>query len=176
LISDWEIAHIAYAVDSIDDWMPRFSAAMGGRWTTRVTVESDWRASLTATTLRHVTGSCQWLSGPQPPIELWEGPKGSPWYQEAGSIELHHIGYWGIDLPTQVAQMSSMGYELEVTPGLTETLPATDGEYRGFAYLIAPGGMRIEIQRAADKPDIQRWLAGGPLQPTWDVIPGAEAG
>ena len=81
-----------------------------------------------------------------------------------GTSALHHIAYWAPDMDAQAEQLFKLGYQLEWTPVVNGQTPATDGAFRGFAYFTSSGGSRIELQRAGDRPAMQRWLAGGELE------------
>jgi catechol 2,3-dioxygenase-like lactoylglutathione lyase family enzyme len=157
----WEVSHIAYAVDDLDVWMERYGRALGGRWTHILEFDTEWRSVLT-NEVRNVIGRSAWLTGQNPPLELWEGGEGSPFVVPRGGHELHHIGYWGDDLPDMVNRLMSIGYQLEHTPLASAEHPPTDGEYRGFAYMLAPGGIRVEVHSGSYREGVTRWLAGGP--------------
>lgn len=165
----WEVSHIAYAVDRLENWMDTYGGAIGGEWTHILDFDTQWRSVLTGE-VRHMVGRSVWLNGQHPPIELWEGGENSPFYVPPGTHQLHHIGIWGEDLPGKVASLEATGYELEYTPLVTEELPPTDGEFRGFAYMRHPDGIRVEIHSASFREGIKRWLAGGPR---W--LPGDKA-
>ena len=117
--------------------------------------------------LRVLQGTARWLVGPNPPIELWEGPLGSPWHVPPGTMRLDHLGYWGVDMEAQAVQLEALGYGLEWTPVVNAHDLATDGPYRGFAYFKNAHGDRVEIQRAGDKPAMAKWLAGGEMEPNY---------
>ncbi|WP_176597989.1 VOC family protein [Sphingobium sp. 15-1] len=163
MITDWEMSHICYAVDNIDNWMDRFDEAMGGRWTKPLQVDAIWRTSLEGTETRHIQGRVRWLVGPSVPVELWEGPPGSPWNVPSGTMRFDHVCYWAFDMERQANQLGKLGFDLELTPQVSDGEPATDGPFRGFAYFRNAAGSRIELQRASDKPAMQRWMDGGEL-------------
>ncbi len=166
MFKNWELAHTAYAVDRLETWMPRFELAFGGTWTTPLVVEANWRTTLDGTgAVRQIKGTARWLVGPNPPIELWEGPPGSPWHVPPGTMRLDHLAYWGEDMEAQATQLETLGYHLELTPVVDGHDLATDGPYRGFANFKNAHGDRVEIQRAGDKPAVARWLAGGEMEP-----------
>ncbi|WP_033292430.1 VOC family protein [Amycolatopsis jejuensis] len=162
----WELGHIAYAVADLDAAMKQFQEAYDGHWADPVELNTDWKSARTGAT-EHVTGTAVWLVGPQPPIELWHGPAGGPFDVGSASIVQHHIGYFCPDLAGQIQRLQGLGYVVEFTPATGPDSPPTDGDFRGWAYLRHPDGSRIELQRAADKPGIERWLAGGPLRLDW---------
>jgi hypothetical protein len=161
MFENWEVSHIAYAVDDLETWMERYGQAIGGNWTSVLEYDLDWQTPKTGET-RHVVARDAWLTGQTPPIELWDGPEGSPFHVPAGSHRFHHFGYWAEDMNTQVAQLQGIGYEVEHTPVLTPAAPATDGDFRGFVYLLHPDGIRVELHSASFKEGIRRWMNGGP--------------
>lgn len=166
--SNWEVSHIAYAVDDLEAWADRYQAALGGTRTSVLEYDLDWQDVRNGGT-RHVVARDLWLTGQTPSLELWDGPEGSPFWVPPGTHQMHHIGYWAEDMNLQVAQLQSAGYEIEHTPVLTEKAPATDGDFRGFVYLLHPDGLRIELHSASFKEGIARWLGGGPRWLPTDV-------
>jgi hypothetical protein len=156
----WEVSHIAIVVDDLDQAMAQYGSALGGRWTD--VRDLDFVMVSPAGERLHILGRVAWLTGHSPCIELLEGPPGSPWHVEPGVHHLDHFGYWGQDLDAQAAALAEAGYSIEYTIPQTEP-----GKLRGFLYMRRPGGPRLEIHPLAERPQLERWLAGQPLEIDW---------
>lgn len=154
ITDDWEVAHIALAVDSLERWMPVYDNFLPGRWTSILTVDHQWETAAGDT--KQVRGRAVWRSGQAPPLEVWEGPPGSPWEVAFGEARIDHIGYWAYDLEGQAAALLSAGFELEYTPAR-----ALDAELTGFGYFRHPQGFRIELQTSMDREAMRGWVEDG---------------
>lgn len=154
ITDDWEVAHIALAVDNLESWLPVFDAFLPGRWTSVLTVDHDWER--VDGTIERVHGRTVWRSGQTPPLEVWEGPEDSPWAMPAGQCRIDHIGYWAFDLPAQSKALLKGGFELEYT------MPREDGaEISGFGYFRHPRGFRVELQTSMDREAMRAWVEDG---------------
>jgi hypothetical protein len=67
---------------------------------------------------------------------------------------LHHLGAFVEDLAAESARVIARGMGLEFGGGADERL-------EGFAYFLAPAGIRIELLDGRRRPDFERWLGGG---------------
>jgi hypothetical protein len=70
-------------------------------------------------------------------IELIEGAVGSVWATTM-LTELHHYAFWSSDLAEDVAALERKEYHVELTV-------AGDENPLGFAYLVRPGSVRLEL-------------------------------
>lgn len=76
-------------------------------------------------------------------------------------MPFHHIAYYVDDLDAAARSLDEQGFTLDLAP-------YHDGEgILGFAYFRNAGGLRIEIQNINDKPAMDAWLRGEPLQVDW---------
>jgi catechol 2,3-dioxygenase-like lactoylglutathione lyase family enzyme len=153
----WEIAHVCYVVNDLESAVERYSALYGTRWTEIVHVDDEWVAPLSAAGVERVRGRGIWAIDTSPPIELFEGPEGSPWYVPPDRERLDHVAYWAEDLDRQSQLLREAGYRLEYT------MPSEDGRMRGFGYHVNDGGARIELQ--TNKAAMEKWIAGEPIVP-----------
>jgi catechol 2,3-dioxygenase-like lactoylglutathione lyase family enzyme len=80
-----------------------------------------------------------------PHIELLEEVPGSVWVCNEHS-NLHHIGFWADDLPSETARLTDIGCPLQLCGRNGSKAPAT------FSYLGNPLGIRIEIVDSALLP------------------------
>jgi hypothetical protein len=79
-------------------------------------------------------------------MEVIEGTAASVWATEQ-IAQLHHYAYWSADVGADVAELVTMGWEIEMAT------VDDDGRPSVFAYLVKPGHIRVELlddgQRAA---------------------------
>lgn len=151
------IYHVAYVVRELEQVLPAFQAAFGGRVTEPVASEMLLRAPLLGPEPRRIRSRSGWVVAPAVPIEIWEAVPDSPWVMAAGAAGpvLHHTSYWSEDLDADAARLEAMGFALELTP-------EHDGPgLLGFAYFRHRDGARVELQSAADKASVDRWIAEG---------------
>lgn len=88
-----------------------------------------------------------------PHLELIESPDGRLW-RPGPPGTLHHLGAFVEDLAAESARLVAGGMGLEFGGGARE-------QPEGFAYFLAPAGIRIELLDAQRRPDFERWLGGG---------------
>lgn len=151
------IYHVAYLVRDLARALPEFQAAFGGRVTEPVASEMLLRAPMIGPEPRRLRSRSGWVVGPPVPIEIWEAMPDSPWAMadEVAGPLLHHTSYWSDDLDADGVRLMAMGFALELTP-------AHDGDWLlGFAYFRNRDGTRVELQSAADKPSVDRWITHG---------------
>jgi catechol 2,3-dioxygenase-like lactoylglutathione lyase family enzyme len=153
----WQVAHVCFAVNDLERAVERYSVLFGARWTPIVQVDDEWVAPLSPEGLERVRGRGIWALDPAPPVELFEGAEGSPWFVPPSGDRLDHVAYWAEDLDRQAQLLQQTGYRLEYTMP-----PFDDGHLRGFGYLVHAGGARIELQPATDKAAMEQWMAGVP--------------
>ena len=158
----WEVAHIAIAVSNIEEAQAIYGGTLHNGQGPMIDIHHDWVAPLSPEGMKFAEGRAGWLLGSNPPIEILDGPEGSPWWMPEGQQRLHHVAYWAEDLDDQTAALVKSGFEVEYTMP-----PFDDGKMRGFAYLLHPNGMRVELQVATDKPAMAKWLGGGELHLDW---------
>lgn len=164
LDATWELSHIAFAVGDLDEAMQLFGRTMGAKFTKFMSIDQDFVAPLSPGGTVRAAGRGIWALGSSPPLELWQGAEGSPWYVPRGTHRLHHLSYWADDLVKRVEQLEGEGFALE------HTMPSSKGaRVAGFAYMLHPNGTRIELQSIRDKEPTARWVAGGPLVVHWDT-------
>jgi catechol 2,3-dioxygenase-like lactoylglutathione lyase family enzyme len=162
VFQDWELAHTCIVVDDLDRAREMYGAFLGTSFTDVANIDLKWISPMRGGVLERCVGQTIWSLDSTPPVELFAGEEGSPWYTPPGTQYLHHLGYWGKDMDAQSQQLQAAGFEIEFTMP-----PREDGELRGFAYFLHPTGMRIEVQTAADKEGMARWYAGEKLQLDW---------
>ncbi|MGC0422725.1 VOC family protein [Embleya sp. AB8] len=156
-----EVFHVAYAVGDLTEAADSLIALNGGTVTEPVPIEALVVAPALSVDPVRVGGRLCWMPAAEPPVELWEGGAESPWSCPAGGMRFHHIGYYVDDLDAAARGLEEQGFTLDLTP-------YHDGEgILGFAYFRNPGGLRIEIQNIDDKPAMDAWLRGEPLQVRW---------
>ncbi|MCX4870998.1 VOC family protein [Streptomyces sp. NBC_00257] len=156
-----EVFHVAYAVDDLTRAADSLIALSGGTVTDPVRIEALVVAPALSADPVRVSGRLCWVLGDEPPVELWEGGAESPWFCPAGGMRFHHIAYYVDDLNAAARSLEEQGFTLDLAP-------YHDGEgIFGFAYFRNAGGLRIEIQNINDKPAMDAWLRGEPLQVDW---------
>ncbi len=153
-----EVSHLAYTVANLERAMGSFHRVLGGEFTEIGPFDALLHLPLVQAEPKRVRGRNVWLKGQQPPLELFEWDKGSPWHVEPTADDaplLHHYGYWVDDLDATAAKFQSVGFALECSA-------VHDGEgILGFCYLRNPSGSRIELQTTADKSAVDDWLHKG---------------
>jgi catechol 2,3-dioxygenase-like lactoylglutathione lyase family enzyme len=155
----WETCHTAIAVDDLQAAVEWYRTALGVEFTEMLSfagmplvrpdggeVDSDVRVV--------------WSVGSDPPLELIQGPRGSIWDVEPGQHRIHHMAFWVEDFERESAILEEGGMALQLTmaPGRPP---------KGMAYHLHPSGFRVELMRLADKPAVDAWRAGGPLELNW---------
>jgi hypothetical protein len=83
-------------------------------------------------------------------VSVEEGQPGGPIRPAAGNA-WHHVSFWSPGLPAGIARLEAQGYEQEMVGR------GADGELATFAYMVSPGGPRIELGDLACR---DRWMEG----------------
>jgi catechol 2,3-dioxygenase-like lactoylglutathione lyase family enzyme len=101
------------------------------------------------------TARVRWAatSGESPDWELIQAGSGLWSTERSRGQALHHLAYWSDDLEGDIARLRGQGYELEASGDDVE------GRIR-FAYLIAPGGIRIELGARHTQQAWDEWVSG----------------
>lgn len=178
LTDHWDIAHYCVAVPDLEAGMKFYEQAFG--------IESwgpllDFTDSIEMPVGSQIHGDRVSMVGmreiwsrhgsdvvdgspPLAPLELAHAKPFTPsfaiWGCRGGREYVHHVAYWVDDLEAESAHLLESGFELEVTV-------APGDRAKGFAYHLAPTGMRIELMGRADKAAIGNWLAGEELELDW---------
>jgi catechol 2,3-dioxygenase-like lactoylglutathione lyase family enzyme len=165
-LDDWTVAHLGIVVADIDEAMARYGAALGTGWSELLSVDHDWvYGPGEHTEIRHVVGRGRWATDLPTPIELLDGKPGSPWHTESGKDRLDHVAVFADDLDVAAERLAPAGYRIEWT------MPSPGPQrLHGFAYVSQPGGARIELLRAVDRPILMDWLRGAPLAIEWGTF------
>ncbi|MCS5722724.1 VOC family protein [Herbiconiux sp. CPCC 203407] len=156
--------HVGIVVDDLDATARDLGATLGHSFTSvqeqEVTVVLGDRpgapGSSAAPDARALeTARVRWAatSGESPDWELIQAGSGL-WSTELSRGQaLHHLAYWSDDLEGDIARLRAEGYELEASGDDVE------GRVR-FAYLIAPGGIRLELGARHTQHAWDEWVSG----------------
>lgn len=87
-------------------------------------------------------------------IEVAQGPAGTLWDPRVHGPNPHN-GYWSKDLVAQIDTLTSGGFELLYSGAGDEPGP------QGYAMLIAPSGMRVELIDESMRPLFEQWYETG---------------
>lgn len=101
------------------------------------------------------SGRVRWVatSGEAPDWELIQAADGLWSTGHTHGEALHHLAYWSDDLEADVARLTAAGHTLEAA--------GHDGDGRvRFVYLIAPGGIRLELGARYTQQAWDAWVAG----------------
>lgn len=90
-------------------------------------------------------------TGGEPRVKLIAGRDGGYFAPIEGKIAVHHVSYWVDDLLPAVCQLEAAGFEVEAT-GLE-----TDGVTARYAYMVAPGVVRVELGLVANRAQFDDW-------------------
>lgn len=150
-----QMFHVGHLVPDLEAAMDQLGESLGLTWTQVVSREDQriWTPEhgQRRVPLRFVYS----IEGPQR-LELIEGVEGTPWWH--GDLEnRHHAGAWA-DVPELTADLVSRGWSLvcsQVSP---------EEGYGSFSYVRSPSGFLLEPVTHANKPRMERWFAGGPLE------------
>jgi catechol 2,3-dioxygenase-like lactoylglutathione lyase family enzyme len=155
----WEMCHVAIAVDDLDLAIARYARTLGVTFTERLSFAGMPLIRPDGGPL-HTDVRVAWTVGNEPPLELMQGPPGSIWDVAPDEHRIHHIAFWVEDLERESGLLEESGMALQLTlePGRPP---------KGMAYHVAPSGMRVELMRTADRAAVQRWRDGGPLELDW---------
>ena len=151
-----ELWHVGIVVDDLDATALELGATLGHSFTSvqeqEVTVVLGDRA---ADPCALETARVRWAatSGESPDWELIQAGSGLWSTERSRGQALHHLAYWSDDLEGDIARLRGQGYELEASGDDVE------GRIR-FAYLIAPGGIRIELGARHTQQAWDEWVSG----------------
>lgn len=154
--------HVGIVVDDLDATARDLGATLGHSFTSvqeqEVTVVLGDRAAASASASAPCaleTARVRWAatSGESPDWELIEAGSGIWSTERSPGQALHHLAYWSDDLEGDIARLSAQGYELEASGDDVE------GRIR-FAYLIAPGGIRLELGARHTQQAWDEWVSG----------------
>jgi hypothetical protein len=160
-----ELFHVCLVTADLEATMEHLSSNLDVRWTEPFAAEMPVRLAGGAAATFTPRNA---YSTTFPHVELVEARPGTL-SMAAPSGGVHHVGYWVEDLAGGIEQLESRGYRAEMVgsgppagAGAAE-LPE-GGEFRPqvFAYLIAPGGHRVELVDTSVRPRIEAWLRGEP--------------
>lgn len=87
-------------------------------------------------------------------IEVAQGPAGTLWDPSIHGPSLHN-GYWTSDLAGQIDELTAGGFEL-LYNGVGD-----DPGPQGYAMLLTPSGLRVELVDEAMLPLFEHWYATG---------------
>jgi catechol 2,3-dioxygenase-like lactoylglutathione lyase family enzyme len=155
----WEMCHVAIAVDDLDRAMAHYASTVGVSFT-EVLSFADMPLTRPDGGPLHTDIRVAWTVGNEPPLELMQGPAGSIWEVASGEHRIHHVAFWVDDLERESRLLEEGGMRLQLTlePGRPP---------KGMAYHVAPSGFRIELMRTEDRPAVDRWRNGEPLELEW---------
>ena len=178
LTDHWDISHICVAVPDLEQGMKMYEKAFGvGGWGPLI----DFTDGLEMDVASPLLGEGVSMRGLQ---EIWardgseivtDGPPFAPlelacaapfspaysiWGCPDGRQRIHHICFWVDDIEAESAHLIENGFALELTT-------APGDRAKGFAYHLAPSGMRVEIMGVADKAAHGRWLENGEIEMDW---------
>jgi catechol 2,3-dioxygenase-like lactoylglutathione lyase family enzyme len=178
LTDHWDISHICVAVPDLEQGMKDYEAAFGVKswgplldFTDGVDMEIGSQLhgkQVSMLGLKEIwsrNGSDIVSVGPPfAPLELACAEQFSPSYSIWGCPDgreyIHHICYWVDDIAAEGAHLIENGWSIEVTT-------APGDRAKGFAYLLSPAGMRVELMQRGDKAAIGKWLETGELELDW---------
>jgi catechol 2,3-dioxygenase-like lactoylglutathione lyase family enzyme len=156
-----ELWHVGIVVDDLDATARDLGATLGHSFTSvqeqEVTVVLGDRSAAPeapdACALE--TARVRWAAtaGESPDWELIQAGSGIWSTEQSRGQALHHLAYWSDDLEGDIARLVAQGYELEASGDDVE------GRIR-FAYLIAPGGIRLELGARHTKQAWDEWVSG----------------
>jgi catechol 2,3-dioxygenase-like lactoylglutathione lyase family enzyme len=148
--------HVGIVVDDLDATARELGATLGHSFTSvqeqEVTVVLGDRA---ADSCVLETTRVRWAatSGESPDWELIQAGSGLWSTERSRGQALHHLAYWSDDLEGDIARLRGQGYELEASGDDVE------GRIR-FAYLMAPGGIRLELGARHTQQAWDEWVSG----------------
>jgi catechol 2,3-dioxygenase-like lactoylglutathione lyase family enzyme len=153
--------HVGIVVDDLDATARELGATLGHSFTSvqeqEVTVVLGDRSAASAAPDPCVleTARVRWAatSGESPDWELIQAGSGIWSTERSRGQALHHLAYWSDDLEGDIARLRGQGYELEASGDDVE------GRIR-FAYLIAPGGIRLELGARHTQQAWDEWVSG----------------
>ncbi len=90
-------------------------------------------------------------SAEEPRLELIEEVPGSVWVCNDYS-NLHHIGFWGDDLPAESSRLTGAGCPLQFCGRAGDDAPVS------FAYHRTGSGVRIEVVATEMRPAMESFL------------------
>jgi catechol 2,3-dioxygenase-like lactoylglutathione lyase family enzyme len=162
-----ELWHVGIVVDDLDATARELGATLGHSFTSvqeqEVTVVLGDRSGAAGASGSSAasdpcvleTARVRWAatSGESPDWELIQAGSGLWSTERSRGQALHHLAYWSDDLEGDIARLRGQGYELEASGDDVE------GRIR-FAYLIAPGGIRIELGARHTQQAWDEWVSG----------------
>jgi catechol 2,3-dioxygenase-like lactoylglutathione lyase family enzyme len=149
--------HVGMIVPDVRAARRRFSELLGVVWGPLVDLDSvEYRDEAGRDV---VLPSTFCYSVGTPSLELVQEVPGSVWSRNDHS-NLHHVGYWSDDLPTQSAALGDAGCPLQLCGRSGSRAPVT------FAYHCEPElGVRIELIDAALRPALAPLFEPDPAGP-----------
>lgn len=146
--------HIGVRVVNLDTAMDELGVALGVRWASPRTHESQPVWTPTAGVEHVPLRYCYSVEGPLH-VELVESSGGSFW--DGNDLPgNHHVGVWVDDVGEEADRLIAIGWSLEAC----RTSPSSGDRYGAFAYLQPPTGMLVEIVSRELLPNFQAWWAG----------------
>jgi catechol 2,3-dioxygenase-like lactoylglutathione lyase family enzyme len=178
LTDRWDISHIGIAVPDLQQGMKNYESSFGVKnWGPLL----DYSDSVDMEIGSQLHGDRVSTSGlseiwsrhgsdivseapPFAPFELACSKPFSPsytiWGCPDGREYVHHLAYWVDDIGAEGDHLMDNGWALELTA-------APGDRAKGFAYLLSPTGMRVELMQRGDKAAFGRWLESGELDLDW---------
>jgi catechol 2,3-dioxygenase-like lactoylglutathione lyase family enzyme len=182
LTDRWDFWHVSMAVDDLDAAMARYSQAFGIEWgrvleftsgglvlSPEVTMEMPVISPVhgdgaSMEGLRQVCGVNVGMPGleglPVGGIELSCAEKFSPaytiWGAPDGREYMHHVAYWVDDVQDESRRLLERGFVVELA-----NRPGVAGP--GFAYVVSPEGLRIELVDRATRAAVGPFYNGADL-------------
>jgi catechol 2,3-dioxygenase-like lactoylglutathione lyase family enzyme len=152
-LGNLDVFHVGIVVDDLDAAMGTLGGTLGLTWAPvqqREQVVRTGDGDVRSDEIRF-TYSAEGV----PHLELIESATRRVW-QPGPPGQLHHVGAFATDVAAASRRLAADGAPLEFGGG--------DGdEPAGFAYHLAPGGLRVELVEAARREQFARWMAGGRL-------------
>jgi len=149
VLGELDVFHFGVVVEQLETSMKTLGEGLGIDWALVQVRTQVLRTK--AGVVRHEPIRFTYSSDGPPHLELIESAGDSVWETSLPGT-LHHIGVFTRD----VAAAPGPGYELEFGGGRDE-LPV------GFAYYVAPAGVRVELVDGSRRAQFQAWFAGGHL-------------
>jgi hypothetical protein len=149
--------HTGFVVPVIEPAMTELTRLFGVAWTEIEQWSARVRTPEGPLTVRL---RFAYTLGAGPHLELLEPVPGTVWEipvaTGAGLGAVHHVGVWADDFAETSDRMVEAGF-----PRLL-TFDERSGRAAGFAYHRLPSGALIELVDAANRRELESWLAGGP--------------
>jgi hypothetical protein len=152
-----ELYHTGLVVDDLDAAMEAMTRIFGVLW-----AEPQIVASPLATTAGVLFRSSRFtysVNG-EHRIELIQQLDNTAYAAVPGGPRVHHLGFWAHDMAASVDRLEQLGLP-SVVHGIGE-----DGEPAQLSFHRDPhSGLWFELIDANVRPAMERWWAGGELQP-----------